>query len=146
MKLHHYFKIIFIKFFSLIFFTLNVYAIENIDEKVKSLTLELRCMTCQNQSIYDSDAEFSNDIKKIVKNKLKAGESERDIKKFLVERYGEYILFRPLMNYNNIFLWSFPFILLIIGLFFVLIKSKGNKVWNNLFCFFLFSLYGSPII
>ena len=106
----------------------KIFAIENIEERVKKLTLELRCMTCQNQSIYDSDAEFSNDIKKIVKNKLKAGESERDIKKFLVERYGEYILFRPLMNYNNIFLWSFPFILLIIGLFFVLIKSKGNKV------------------
>ena len=128
------------------FFTLKIYALENIDERVKNLTLELRCMTCQNQSIYDSDAEFSNDIKKIVKQKLQAGESERDIKKFLVERYGEYILFRPLMNYNNIFLWSFPFILLIIGVFFVLIKSKGNKVWNNLFCFFLFSLYGSPII
>ena len=85
-------------------------------------------MTCQNQSIYDSNAEFSNDIKKIVKLKLQEGKSEREIKKFLVERYGEYILFRPLMNYNNIFLWSFPFILLIIGLFFVLIKSKGNKV------------------
>ena len=100
---------------------------ENIEERVKKLTLELRCMTCQNQSIYDSDAEFSNDIKKIVKNKLKAGESERDIKKFLVERYGEYILFRPLVNYNNIFLWSFPFILLIIGVFFVLIKTKTKK-------------------
>ena len=85
-------------------------------------------MTCQNQSIYDSDAEFSNDIKKIVKQKLQEGESEKDIKKFLAERYGEYILFRPLINYNKIFLWSFPFILLIIGLFFVLIKSKRNKV------------------
>ena len=85
-------------------------------------------MTCQNQSIYDSDAEFSNDIKKIVKQKLQKGESERDIKKFLVERYGEYILFRPLMNYNNIFLWAFPFILLIFGLFFILIKTKGKKV------------------
>ena len=85
-------------------------------------------MTCQNQSIYDSDAEFSNDIKKIVKLKLQEGKSERDIKKFLVERYGEYILFRPLMNYNNIFLWAFPFILLIFGLFFILIKTKGKKV------------------
>ena len=110
------------------FFSLKTFAIENIDERVKNLTLELRCMTCQNQSIYDSEADFSNDIKKIVKLKLQEGKSERDIKKFLVERYGEYILFRPLMNYSNIFLWSFPFILLIIGLFFVLIKSKGNKV------------------
>ena len=84
-------------------------------------------MTCQNQSIYDSDAEFSNDIKKIVKQKFEEGESERDIKKFLVERYGEYILFRPLINYSNIFLWSFPFILLVFGLFFVIIMSKTNK-------------------
>ena len=128
MKLSHFFRIFYITILSFVFFTFKTFATENIDEKVKKLTLELRCMTCQNQSIYDSDAEFSNDIKKIVKNKLKAGESERDIKKFLVERYGEYILFRPLMNYNNIFLWGFPFILVIIGLFFVLIKSKGNKV------------------
>ena len=128
MKLSRFFKISRITIFSFVFFTFKTFAVENIDERVKKLTLELRCMTCQNQSIYDSDAEFSNDIKKIVKNKLKAGESERDIKKFLVERYGEYILFRPLMNYNNIFLWSFPFILLIIGLFFVLIKSKAKKV------------------
>jgi len=85
-------------------------------------------MTCQNQSIYDSDAEFSNDIKKIVRQKLQDGESNREIKKFLVERYGEYILFRPLVNYNNIFLWSFPFILLIFGVFFVLIKTKRKKV------------------
>ena len=127
MKSSHFFRILNIIILSFIFFTFKIYALETIDERVKNLTLELRCMTCQNQSIYDSDAEFSNDIKKIVKQKLQEGESERDIKKFLVERYGEYILFRPLMNYNNIFLWSFPFILLIIGLFFVLIKTKTKK-------------------
>ena len=128
MKLSHFFRILYLTILYFIFFSSKAYPVENFDERVKNLTLELRCMTCQNQSIYDSDAEFSNDIKKIVKLKLQEGESERDIKKFLVERYGEYILFRPLMNYNNIFLWSFPFILLIIGLFFVLIKSKAKKV------------------
>ena len=128
MKLSHFFRILHITILSFIFFTFKIYALENIDEKVKNLTLELRCMTCQNQSIYDSDAEFSNDIKKIVKQKLQEGETERDIKKFLVERYGEYILFRPLVNFNNIFLWSFPFILLIFGIFFVLIKTKTKKV------------------
>ena len=127
MKSSHFFRILNITILGFMFFTFKIYALETIDERVKKLTLELRCMTCQNQSIYDSDAEFSNDIKKIVKQKLQEGESERDIKKFLVERYGEYILFRPLMNYNNIFLWSFPFILLIIGLFFVLIKTKTKK-------------------
>jgi len=127
MKLSHSFKIVYITIISFTFFTFKIFAVENIDERVKNLTLELRCMTCQNQSIYDSDAEFSNDIKKIVKLKFQEGKSEHDIKKFLVERYGEYILFRPLMNYNNIFLWVFPFILLIIGLFFIIIKTKGKK-------------------
>ena len=128
MKSSHFFRILHTIVLSFMFFTFKIYALENIDEKVKNLTLELRCMTCQNQSIYDSDAEFSNDIKKIVKQKLLEGESERDIKKFLVERYGEYILFRPLVNHINIFLWSFPFILLIFGVFFVLIKTKRKKV------------------
>ena len=128
MKLSHFYKFLHIVILSFVFFTIKIFAVENIDERVKNLTLELRCMTCQNQSIYDSDAEFSNDIKKIVKNKLQEGKSEWEIKKFLVERYGEYILFRPLMNYNNIFLWSFPFIFLIIGLFFVLIKIKRKSV------------------
>ena len=128
MKLNHFFRILYISILSSMFFTFKIFAIENIDERVKNLTLELRCMTCQNQSIYDSDAEFSNDIKKIVKQKFEEGKSEMEIKKFLVERYGEYILFRPLINYNNIFLWSFPFILLIFGLFFVIIKTKTNKV------------------
>ena len=136
MKSSRFFKILLVSILSFIFFTFTIYAIENIDERVKNLTLELRCMTCQNQSIYDSDAEFSNDIKKIVKQKLQEGESERDIKNFLVERYGEYILFRPLMNNYNIFLWSFPFILLVIGLFFVLIKTKTKKAWTIYFVFF----------
>ena len=85
MKLSLCYKFLHILILSFVFFTLKIFAIENIDERVKNLTLELRCMTCQNQSIYDSDAEFSNDIKKIVKQKLQEGESERDIKKFLVE-------------------------------------------------------------
>ena len=128
MKLNHFYRIFYIIILSYIFFAFKIFAVENVDERVKNLTLELRCMTCQNQSIYDSDAEFSNDIKRIVKKKFQEGKSEREIKKFLVDRYGEYILFRPLINYNNIFLWSFPFILLIFGLFFLLFKIKRKSV------------------
>tara|TARA_Y100000768_G_C23943349_1_gene666295 strand:- start:154 stop:534 length:381 start_codon:yes stop_codon:yes gene_type:complete len=124
MKLYHFYKIILPFFVIFIFFTPHVLSIENLDEKVKKLTLELRCMTCQNQSVYDSDADFSNDIKKIVKDKFKEGESEIEIKEFLVDRYGEYILFRPLLNYKNMFLWTFPFILLAISLFFIILKIR----------------------
>ena len=119
MKLNHFFKIITLVIISLLYSIPETNAYEKIDERIKKLTLELRCMTCQNQSIYDSDSEFSKDIKKIVKKKFENGESERDIKKFLVERYGEYILFRPLFDYKNLFLWGFPFILLTISLLFL---------------------------
>ena len=101
---------------------------EDINEKVKRLTLELRCMTCQNQSVYDSEAEFSNDIKNIVQTKFEEGKTEKEIKLFLVERYGEYILFRPMIDYKNLFLWAFPFVLLAISLFFIVFRVKKNKV------------------
>ena len=83
-------------------------------------------MTCQNQSIYDSEAEFSNDIKKIIRSKFEEGKSEKEIKLFLVERYGEYILFKPMLNYKNWFLWAFPFVLLVFGLFFMAFKMRKN--------------------
>ena len=110
--------------FFVCFFGISLSANESIEDKVKKLTLELRCMTCQNQSVYDSDADFSNDIKNLVKNKFEEGKSEYEIKKFLSERYGEYILFKPLFNYKNLFLWAFPFILLTISLFFLIFKTR----------------------
>ena len=64
MKLSHFFRVSYLTILGFLFFSFKILAVENIDERVKNLTLELRCMTCQNQSIYDSDAEFSNDIKK----------------------------------------------------------------------------------
>ena len=115
---------------SFIFITLSFQANtkEDINEKVKRLTLELRCMTCQNQSVYDSEAEFSNDIKNIVQTKFEEGKTEKEIKIFLVERYGEYILFRPMIDFKNLFLWAFPFVLLAISLFFIVFRVKKNKV------------------
>lgn len=115
---------------SFIFITLSFQANtkEDINEKVKRLTLELRCMTCQNQSVYDSEAEFSNDIKNIVQTKFEEGKTEKEIKIFLAERYGEYILFKPMIDYKNLFLWAFPFVLLAISLFFIVFRVKKNKV------------------
>ena len=126
MKLYHSCrKIAFIILFVFISF-FEVFADGTLDDKVKNLTLELRCMTCQNQSIYDSEADFSKDIKKIVRTKFEEGKSEKEIKLFLVERYGEYILFKPLLNYKNWFLWAFPFIFLLFGLFFIGFRMRKN--------------------
>ena len=122
MKLQFFFKIFFVLFFSF-----SSYANESIDNKVKKLTLELRCMTCQNQSVYDSDSDYSKNIKIFVKEKFEEGLSEKEIKKILTKRYGEYILFKPYFNTKNLFLWLFPFILLILSIMILLKNSKKTK-------------------
>ena len=126
MKLSLFCNKYFLLVFFLIFYFIEANTSEIIEEKVKKLTLELRCMTCQNQSIYDSDAEFSRDIKNIVRSKFEEGKSPKEIKEFLVNRYGEYILFRPLLNYKNLLLWAFPFILLVFSLYFIIYKIRKN--------------------
>ena len=122
MKSQNFFKLLFLLLFLLI--PLNLIANESIEDRVKKLTLELRCMTCQNQSVDDSDSDFANDITKIVKEKFKEGLSEKEIKVFLTDRYGEYILFKPYFNSKNLFLWLFPFVLIIASVFVFLIKLK----------------------
>ena len=122
MKLQFFFKI-----FIVLFFSFSSYANESIDNKVKKLTLELRCMTCQNQSVYDSNSDYSEDIKIFVKEKFEEGLNEKEIKKILTARYGEYILFKPYFNSKNLFLWLFPFILVILSMIILLKNSKKIK-------------------
>ena len=122
MKLQFFFKIFFV-----LLFCFSSYSNELIDNKVKKLTLELRCMTCQNQSIYDSDSDYSKDVKIFVKEKFEEGLNEKEIKKILTARYGEYILFKPYFNTKNLFLWLFPFILLILSIMILLKNSKKAK-------------------
>ena len=122
MKLQFFFKIFFVLFFSF-----SAYASQSIADKVKKLTLELRCMTCQNQSIYDSDSDYSKDIKIFVKEKFEEGLSEKEIKKILTDRYGEYILFKPYFDTKNLFLWLFHFVLVILSMIILLKNSKKTK-------------------
>ena len=96
------------------------------EEKIKKISLELRCMTCQNQSVYDSESDFAKDIKGILEEKLKKGLSEREIKNYLTDRYGEYILFKPNFNLKNLLLWLFPFILVIFSILIFLRNLKKS--------------------
>ena len=122
MKLHHYFKSIF--FFLILLLSYPCLSKDSLDEKVKKLTLELRCMTCQNQSVYDSESDYAKDIKKIVEEKFIEGLNEKEIKLFLTERYGEYILFKPYFNTKNLLLWVFPFILVMFSIVFFIRNLK----------------------
>ena len=124
MKSHHSFKFIF--YFLIILLSLPSFSNDILDDKVKKLTLELRCMICQNQSVYDSDSDYAKDIKKLVKEKFNEGFDEEEIKHFLTERFGEYILFKPYFNTKNLLLWLFPFILLMFSIVFFIRNLKKN--------------------
>tara|TARA_B100000029_G_scaffold440466_1_gene457631 strand:- start:408 stop:791 length:384 start_codon:yes stop_codon:yes gene_type:complete len=121
---HYYKKIFIIIFFGLLILPKIILAQTNVEERVKKLTLQLRCMTCQNQSIYESETNFSKDIIKIVENKFLEGKNEDEIKNFLVSRYGEYILFKPKFDIKNLILWLFPFVLFLGFFVFFIIRLK----------------------
>ena len=128
MRLNLYYINYFIIFILIIISINNIlFAKNNIEEKIKNISLQLRCMTCQNQSIHESDTDFSIDVKKIIKKQIIEGRTEQEIIDFLVRRYGEYIVFKPLINYKNIFLWVFPFFLFVISLIFLGLRLKKNN-------------------
>ncbi len=118
---------IFFIFFFCISFNNIILAKNSIEDKVNEIALELRCMTCQNQSVYESDTDFAKDIKKIIGKQIENGKSKNEIIDFMVERYGEYIVFKPMINKKNLFLWVFPFLIFLISVIFLIISLKKQK-------------------
>ena len=121
-----YKKSLFIYFYIISIFLITTISEASIESDIKNITSKLRCMTCQNQTIYSSDTEFSLSIKKIVRQKLKNNETEKEIMDFLINRYGEYIVLEPKFNKQNLFLWLFPFIILALSLVFLILRIRKN--------------------
>ena len=84
-------------------------------EQYLRLTKELRCMQCLNTSIADSQVDLAADLRKEVRDLVNEGKSDDEIRQYMVDRYGEFILFRPLTNARNMWLWLAPVIFLVIG-------------------------------
>ena len=82
---------------------------------VDKISKNLRCLICQGQSVYDSQSDFALSMKKLIKNKLENGESEKQIYEYLKNKYGEWIVYDPEFNKKNLMLWIFPLILFIFG-------------------------------
>ena len=98
-----------------------------LEERARALSLELRCMVCQNQSIDDSDAPLAKDLRGLVRERLVAGDSDADVISFLVDRYGEFVLLKPRFALHTLILWAAgPAVLLagIAGLFLILRRRK----------------------
>jgi cytochrome c-type biogenesis protein CcmH len=87
-----------------------------IEKRMLALTVDLRCLVCQNESIADSRAEFSNDIRREIREQIKANKTDKEIVQFLVDRYGDFVLYNPPMKPTTILLWFGPVILFMIGL------------------------------
>ena len=90
-----------------------------LEARARSISAELRCLVCQNQSIDDSHAPLARDLRLLVRDRLKAGESDTQIRQYLVERYGEFILLKPRVAADTIILWGAPFLALLLSGFFV---------------------------
>jgi len=122
--------------FFIIQFFLNVsYAVEP-DEILKNQEYELRarnisknirCMICQNQSIDESNAPLAKDLRILIRNKIKEGNNDKEIYKFLTDRYGDFILLKPPFNLNTLGLWFLPFILLALGIYIVFYHNKKSR-------------------
>jgi cytochrome c-type biogenesis protein CcmH len=86
-----------------------------LEARAEALSAGLRCMVCQNESIDESDAPLAHDIRVLVRQKMLAGDSDAEIRAFLVARYGDFILLKPPFKPETILLWTAPFLLLLGG-------------------------------
>ena len=86
-----------------------------LEARARNLSRELRCMVCQNQSIDDSDAPLARDLRILVRDRLKAGDEDRQVLDFLTARYGDFVLLKPRFTFETAALWGTPAVLLLLG-------------------------------
>ena len=126
----------FIVFSSLIFLnTINIcYAVEpeeflknkKQELRARDISKNVRCLVCQNQSIDESSAPLAKDLRIIIRNKIKKGQTDEEIYKFLTDRYGDFILLNPPFKASTIVLWIFPLLLFILCIFVIYRHNKKS--------------------
>jgi cytochrome c-type biogenesis protein CcmH len=87
-----------------------------LETRARTISEGLRCLVCQNQSIDDSDAPLARDLRLLVRDRLKAGDSDADVEKYVVQRYGEFVLLRPVVAPHTMLLWFGPALVLAAGI------------------------------
>ena len=131
------------KFFIIVFFinllglaTINFsYAVEpeeflkdpEQELRARNISKNVRCLVCQNQSIDESSAPLAQDLRIIIRTKIKEGWTNKEIYKFLTDRYGDFVLLKPPLKINTFILWIFPFVLLLISLFLIYLHNKNSN-------------------
>ena len=84
-------------------------------DKQNTIFKNLRCLVCQGQSVADSNSEFAQTIKLVVIDQIKNGKSEKEIYKFLIDKYGQWVVYKPPYNNTNFILWFFPYLFFFLG-------------------------------
>ncbi len=86
-----------------------------LEKRAREISAGLRCLVCQNQSIDDSDAQLAKDLRLLVRERLVAGDTNREVEAFLVQRYGEFVLLKPTFGTHTVLLWLTPALVLVLG-------------------------------
>lgn len=99
-----------------------------LEARARKLSTELRCLVCQNQSIDDSNAELAKDLRVLVRERIKAGDSDKQVLNFVVARYGEFVLLRPPFNVRTLLLWLAPFLVLLGALWYAYTAWQRQRI------------------
>jgi cytochrome c-type biogenesis protein CcmH len=99
-----------------------------LEARARDLSRELRCMVCQNQSIDDSDAPLARDLRLLVRERLKAGDSNAQVLDFLTARYGQFVLLRPRFGFDTALLWGAPAVVLLAGGLALIMALRRRRV------------------
>jgi cytochrome c-type biogenesis protein CcmH len=99
-----------------------------LEARARTISAELRCLVCQNQSIDDSDAPLARDLRVLVRERLRSGDSDPQVLQFLVDRYGDFILLKPRFGAKTYVLWIAPLLIFLMGVFLArrLFRAKGD--------------------
>ncbi len=98
-----------------------------LEARARQLSEELRCMVCQNQSIDDSEAPLAHDLRVLVRQRLEAGDSDKQVLAYLVARYGDFVLLKPPFKLDTLLLWGLPPLALVAGLVGIAVMARRRK-------------------
>ncbi|HEV8139175.1 MAG TPA: cytochrome c-type biogenesis protein [Pyrinomonadaceae bacterium] len=98
-----------------------------IEARMKNLTKQLRCLVCQNETLADSQAQLAEDLRREIREQIKAGKSDQEILAYATQRYGDFILYNPPVKATTYLLWFGPFLLLVIGTLFLFRFLKQRR-------------------
>ncbi len=104
------------------------------EQRYHSLIKELRCLVCQNQNLADSNADLARDLRNKTYQMIVAGSADREIVEYMVQRYGDFVLYRPPVKASTIFLWTGPFVILLVGLLIItrVIRNRHKQAAETL--------------